>query len=816
MKKLLEQLNDEVILLDGAMGTLLQQKGLTAGYPPDLWNLEHPDIIQAVHEQYIAAGSTIITTNTFGASRLRLQSYHSEEKLSDINIAGIRIAQKAARGKAYIAGDVGPLGKLLAPLGDLSFSDALTIFREQIKILIDGGCDLILIETMIDPVEAKAALIAAQSIDPRIPVMVSITYGTEGITDTGVSAASAAVMLEAAGADILGVNCGIGPELMVSIIQAYRSFSDCFIAVKPNAGIPYAENNKTCFPLSPADMAHYIKPFIENGAHLIGGCCGTTPETIKAYAAARNSLCMRPLKKSVKKIMRLASKTQVISLGEGQPFVQFGERINPTGKSAFAQTLKQGHYDLLIAEAKKQATEGAHGLDVNVGVPLIDEPHTMEKAVRLIQHAIDLPLVIDSASTAALEAGILAFTGKPLINSVNGQPERMEKIFPLVKKYGCAVIALCCDQHIPRTAHERIAIAERILKEAEKYRIAPCNIIFDCVALPLSTTPDSAQEIFATIRLIKKHFGLPTMVGLSNISFGLPHRPVIHSAFLSLALNAGLDAAICNPAEQTLHHTASSIPLILGQPHSLNRYIAASETYQAVLPTTPRNTQTPPASQRDDQSSSEPTGIYNAVLNGEVDSIIPRIEKALEQNSTPMHIFTDIMTPAIMAVGKLFEQRKKFLPHLMAAAETMQKGAHILTQHMQQHGDTTALFKQTKGIIIFATVKNDVHDIGKNMCVLMLRNYGFQVIDLGKDIDTAVIISEVQKQKPAVLGLSALMTTTMIEMQRIIEQLNTATYRPKVMVGGAAVTQAFADQIGADGYGRSVGDIVSLVEKLLT
>lgn len=801
MSKILNQLKNKILVLDGSMGALLQNKGLPPGFAPDIWNIEKPDIIKSVHEEYVKAGSNIILTNTFGASRLRLKEFEEERNLRKINKAAVSNARSAAKGKCFIAGDIGPCGATIEPFGELPFKDAVKIFKEQIQILVDEGVDLVSIETMFDLQEMKAAVIAAKEVG-KVPLMALMTFTQDLLTDTGTDPETAAVALEGLGVDIIGTNCSTGPEYMLPVVEKLAAATDKFIAVQPNAGLPINKDGKTVFPATAEEVAAYAEKFAQAGANIIGGCCGTTPEYIKLVSNIVKKLSPKPKTKAT--CLRITSRSKTVCIGSEYPFFKIGEKINPTGKKAFAEAIKEGRTDLIVTEARKEFEAGADALDVNVGVPMIDEPAMMAKAIAAVQNVVDIPLVIDSSNIDALERGLITYTGKALLNSVNAEEERLEKILPLVKKYGAAVIALTAGDQIPEKAEDRLKYAKIILNRALKIGIPKENIVFDCLALVVSAMQEGARESLRAVELIKNELNAPVMLGISNVSFGLPGRKAIHNTFMGMAISRGLDAAIINPYDPDMYKIAAAASLFTKRDMGCKRYIDLQSRFEA------NDEKEKKKDKPHVKTKNIRERIYEAVLEGDKDSIETLILEAIKKEEDPFGLFVNVMTPAIRKLGDLFAKRKKFIPHLVASADTMKRGVDILNPLMEKSGNI-----QSKGTIIFATVKGDIHDIGKNIASLMLKNFGFNVIDLGKNVPSEDILKAAKEHKAHIVALSALMTTTMMQMKTVIDTITKENLNYKVMIGGAVVTKAFAREIGADGYSRDVGDVVSVAESLI-
>lgn len=796
---LLSELKKRILVLDGSMGALLQGRGLPAGYAPDLWNLENPDAIRGVHAEYAAAGADIVLSNTFGASRIRLSEYDAVGKLRDINLRGVEIARQGAPGR-FVAGDVGPIGGIVAPAGDIPFDTAVEIFREQIAVLVEAGVDLIAVETMFDLMEMKAAVIAANDVRGSIPLMASMTFTGDGLTDTGTDPVTAAVTLDALNVDIVAVNCSTGPESMVDVVSRIAAATSRYVAAQPNAGLPKNIKGTTVFEMPMETLARFAGRFVDGGVNILGGCCGSTPVYTRLIADYLKD--KTPKRTAVTPPFAFTSRMATTFAGDGRPFVKVGEKINPTGRKVFAQSIKEGRLDLALADARKQFEMGATALDVNVGVPLIDEADMMGKAVTAIQNVVPLPLVIDSSDNAALEAGLKVYPGRALVNSVNGEDEKLEAVGPLVARHGASVIALLSEDDIPETAVERMKVAEKIIRRLEAFGVPKERIIFDCLALVVSAMQDGARQTLETIRLVKRETGCPTIVGVSNVSFGLPERKSINNAFLSMAMGAGLDAAIVNPYDEVMNRTVAAASLFTGRDPGCRVYIDMMES----------------AAKEADASGGAPKGpkttaeqIQEAIVEGDKDSIEGLTQRALDEGADAMGLFVDTMTPAIRHLGNLFAQRKKFIPHLVAAADTMKRGVAVIDPVLQASRSRA----EPKGTVVFATVKGDIHDIGKNVCVIMLENFGFNVVDLGRNVPAEDIFAAAREHDADILALSALMTTTMMQMKVVVDRIKAESLPYKVMVGGAVVTQSFADEIGADAYGADVGSVVPMTERLM-
>ena len=746
------------ILFDGGMGTMLQRLGLKPGGCPDELNLTEPGMIKKVHRAYREAGSDVVTTNTFGANRIKLKEYNLEGRLREINVAAARLAREAAGEEGFVAGDMGPTGAFIEPVGEIGFDEAVEVFSEQARALKDGGADLFIIETMMDIKEVKAAIIAAR--EAGLPVAATMTFDETMRTVLGTTPESFALMAQ------------------------------------PNAGIPVLKGGETVFPATPEEMAAYVPRLVEAGVRVLGGCCGTTPEHIKRFAGVFRAT--RPVARKPLLFTGLSSRTSFVIFGGGLPPVIIGERINPTGRKKFADEIKEGKITRLRTEAREQAEAGAHALDVNVGVPGIDEAVAMRRAIFTVNENSSLPVVIDSSSPAAIEAGLKAVDGKPLINSISGEEKKLREILPLARKYGGALLALTLDDTgIPATAEGRLKVAEKILKRALKAGVRKEDLIFDCLAMTVSADPKGALATLEAIRLIKEELGLATVLGVSNISFGLPARDVINAGFLTMALSAGLDCAIINPKNTEMMDAYHASLVLTGKDLRAERFIKRFHVESAVK-------EAPAAEER-----KVPEGIRErlrkAIIEGDEENVTALVEAALKEGLDPLEVSNEGLVPGLEEVGRLFACNRYFLPQVMLSADTMKRAFERLKKEIKGRGGPKL------GKVLLATVEGDIHDIGKNIVATLLENHGFEVIDLGKNVPTERIIEEAVKNKVDIVGLSALMTTTVMEMDNVIKKLKERGIKALTIVGGAVVTEEFSKKIGADQYG---GDAISAVEKM--
>jgi len=826
-------LRERLLIMDGAMGTMLQQRGMMPGQCPELFGVEHPDILTEIHRQYLEAGADIVETNTFGGNRFKLTEYGLENRIEEINAEAVRAARQAARGKILVAGCVGPTGKLLAPMGDVNFDDLYNVFREQVLALEKAGADLISIETMSDIGEMRAALIAARQCS-RLPVIAHLTFEPGGRTMMGTDPITALVILDALQPLAIGANCSGGAQELLPIIQTMGRYTRNFLSVEPNAGLPCLVEGKTVFPDTPEEMAEYALRLRDAGANIIGGCCGTTPQHIQAMAAVLKGL--PPARREGRKYFAFASRSQHLFIGAEYPLALIGERINPTARKKLAQDIREGKMQVVVDEAKKQAPI-APMLDVNMGVPGIDEPLAMRNAVMAIQSALDIPISIDSTNPTAVEEGLKNFVGRPLINSTTGEAKHLDVILPLAKKYGAAVLGLCLDESgIPNRAQERVEVARKIYRYAQEYGLRDEDIFIDCLVKTASAEQAQVMETLYALRRVKEELGLGTVLGISNVSHGLPAREVLNSTFLAMAWAAGLDLPILNPFDERMMDVTRSAAVILNRDTNSSAYIDKYRDYKSggmASPAGPRHaicercnipdqmqamglesSKIPLAQAVQNNDNPSPDSvreqIKKAVLEGERDKIETLIDRALQEDIPALDIINQALIPGIEQAGELYDKKQYFLPQLMMAAETM-KGAFA---YVKPHLSTDA--QQQAGVIVIATVEGDIHDIGKNIVAILLENYGFRMVDLGKDVSAAKILEAAQKEDADIIGLSALMTTTMPRMQEVIDGVKRMGLRSRVMVGGAVLNQEYADLIGADAYGEDARAAVKTAQKLMS
>ncbi len=770
-------------IFDGAMGTMLQEGGLKAGGCPELMNIEQPEVVRKIHEAYIEAGATMIETNTFGASSLKLDHYGLEDRVAELNQAAVRIAQEASRGRAKIVGSLGPTGRFITPLGDLDFEEAYQSFYEQAKALADAGADYLIFETCIDIQEMRAGLLAAKDAT-KLPIICQLSYSEDGRSVTGTDPQTAAVTLEALGADIIGVNCSLGPQELVPIVQTLADNCSVPISVLPNAGMPRLENGKTVFPMQPDEFASWGTKLVAAGATYLGGCCGTTPAHIKALAAAVQDLSPAERKPADKRL-RLTSRSKTIIIDKDLPTTLIGERINPTGRKKLAEEIKNGSLFSVKREAIDQVRAGARLLDVNMGVGGIDQAKAMHDAIREVAQITDSPLAIDTSDTKTLEAGLRAYPGRALINSVSAEKERIEEFLPLAKKYGAAILCLpITEDGVPKTAEDRVDVIRDIIKEAKKNGLTDGDFLLDALVMTISADQNACLEVLNTLRLYRTNFGYPSTMGLSNISFGLPNRPLINSTFFSMCLAAGLDAPIMNPYDEKMQEALMASAALLGKdPRGID--FSRSEVNLKM----PKKAATAKPIEGDVLAA-----IKQAVIDGASESIALLTERAIREGHSSNEITEKALTAAMNDIGVDFGAGRVFLPQVLLSAEAMRAAFEKIKELLpaQQEAD--------KGTVVMATVKGDVHDLGKNIVSALLSNSGFDLIDLGKDVDADTIVRTALEKEADIVGLSALMTTTMTQIDKVIKKLREAGSEAKVIVGGAAVTEDYATSAGADAY----------------
>lgn len=799
--KITEFIKHNLLFLDGGMGTLLQSRGLRPGELPELMNLTAPDVIADIHKAYYDAGSHVVATNTFGANRLKL----SREKLEEVIAAAISIARRAAHEshseqEKWVALDIGPTGRMLKPYGDLDFEDAVDIFSEVAALGEKYGADLILIETMNDSYETKAALLAAKE-STSLPVFVSNAYGEDGKLMTGADPAAMVAMLEGLGADAIGVNCSLGPKALSAIAKEYLAHSSVPVLMKPNAGLPRLVDGRTEFDVSPREFAEELGLAVQNGIRIIGGCCGTTPEFIAQAVSVCKDISAVPIIPKTDTVV--SSYTHSVSFGR-EPLL-IGERINPTGKKLFKEALRSHDIDYLLREGLTQQDAGVHLLDVNVGLPEIDEKAMLTEAVCRLQEVTDLPLQIDTADISAMESALRRYNGKAMINSVNGKADSLSAVLPLAKKYGGVIVALTLDENgIPQTAEGRLAIAKRILEAAEKYGIDKKDIVFDPLAMTVSSDSQAATETLRAVQMIRNQLGCHVSLGVSNVSFGLPARDIINSTFFAMALSSGLSAAIMNPYSTEMIKTYRSYLALAGLDDKCLGYINYASSLPVSQATSPASAAISTAPTVSSHTGSE---LRDAIIKGLKERAAECTKEAIAV-ADPLSVVSGEIIPALDQVGIGFEKKTVYLPQLLMSAEAAKAAFEVIKAAIPADS------KGGKCPVVIATVKGDIHDIGKNIVKLILENYGFAVYDLGKDVSPEDVVCEVLRTGAPLVGLSALMTTTVPAMEETVQLLKKAAPTCRVMVGGAVLTKEYADKMGADRYARDAMEAVRYADEV--
>ena len=856
-----------ILILDGATGTQLQKAGMPANVCPEQWILEHQETMIQLQRAYVAAGTNILYTPTFTANRIKLAEYGLAEHLVEMNTRLVQISKTAADGRAFVAGDMTMTGKQMYPLGDMLFEDCVNVYKEQAKALVKAGVDLFVVETMMSLQETRAAILAIQEVCD-LPIMASLTFEANGRTLFGTDPATAVVVLQSLGVDAVGLNCSTGPLEMIEIVTRMYQYANLPILAKPNAGLPELEDGTTVYKTTPQEFAEAAKQLAQAGARILGGCCGTSPEHIKALAEAIQEMSPAAVSKEKRRI--LASERKIVEIDLNGTFQVIGERINPTGKKKLQAQLREGNLDLACSMAREQETNGANILDINVGMNGIDEKQMMLEAIYEVTAAVDCPLCIDSSNVDVIEAALRIYPGRALVNSVSLEKEKFERLLPIVRRYGAMFILLpLSDEGLPKTLIEKRKIVDTIVAEALRQGFSKEDIIVDGLVATVGANPQAALECFDTIHYCKNECGLATVCGLSNISFGLPERMFVNTAFLTMAIAQGLTMAIANPSQDLLMNAAAAADMLLQKQGSDLRYIHRIQQYQekqkqahpvsnhpssvpaaagagagrdsqaGVSVGTSRDSQIAAGAGagrdsqadksaglgRDSQAANAGAGrdsqtnteadlqskaIYRAVLQGEKNSIVNYAKEELANGKKPDQVINQYLIPAIQKVGEFFDQQKYFLPQLIASANAMKEAIEYLEPLIERSGD-----KMHAATIVVATVEGDIHDIGKNLVVLMLRNYGYQVIDLGKDVCAEKIVSTAIQEGAKVIGLSALMTTTMLRMQDVVKLAKERKYKGSIIIGGAAITPSFAKEIGADGYSKDAAACVKLVAKIL-
>lgn len=800
--ELRKQIQEDFFILDGATGSNLQKAGMKSGECPEQWILNHPDIFIDLQKKYIEAGSDAVYAPTFTSTRVKLDEYGLGAKQREyvgklVGLSKQAVEESRTDRKIYVLGDISMTGLQIQPLGTMPFEELVDIYKEQVTLSVEAGVDGFVIETMMSLQEARAAVLAVkESCD--LPVFVTMTFQEDGRTLYGTSPETAMVVLQEMGVDAVGINCSTGPDKMVDAVKSMKRYAKVPVIVKPNAGLPALVDGETVYDMGPDEFARAMKKLAEAGATVLGGCCGTTPEHICCLKEALKEEMFKPLVPARERT--LTTERNVTSISLDGTFTIVGERINPTGKKALQEQLRQGQLDLVVEMAEEQVEKGARILDVNMGMNGIDEKEMMLKAVQELTMTVDVPLSIDSSYVEVVEQALRIYPGRALINSISLETEKIEKLIPIARKYGAMFILLpLSNEGLPKDLEEKIRIIDTIVASAKDHGLSTQDIVVDGLVATIGANKRAALEVFETIHYCKEELGVATICGLSNISFGLPERVFVNTAFLTVAISQGLTMAIANPSQTLLTNAALATDLLLNKEEADLRYIEGVSKTEVVT-----------ASQGGSSTQIDGHPLYVAVVKGKDAKITQLVEEELKQGVEPETLIDSHLIPAINYVGELFEQKKYFLPQLIASAETMKKAVEILEPLLEakRRGEKLAT-------IVMATVKGDIHDIGKNLVVLMLKNYGYDVIDLGKDVETDDILKTAIEKDAKVIGLSALMTTTMMEMKTVVDRAKEMGVKAKIVIGGAVVTQDFADEIGADGYSSDAREAVKVVSRLL-
>lgn len=796
-----------ILFLDGATGSNLSKKGMPAGVCPEKWILENKEKLIELQMDFIEAGTDILYAPTFTGNRIKLKEYGLEDEISSMNQSLVELSKEAVRRSkekypdrvVYVAGDITMTGQQLYPIGTLQFEELVEVYKEQVAYLLMAGVDLFVVETMMSLQETRAAVLAIKE-TCDLPIMATLTFNDDGKTLFGTDPTTAVIVLENLGADAVGLNCSTGPDKMVSVIEEMKKVATIPIIAKPNAGLPHLEDGETVFDMQPDEFATHMKVLIEAGASIVGGCCGSTPEHIKAMVDMGKE--RKPVPLNTEKVRAISTERKTLQFGLDGRFLVVGERINPTGKKALQAELREDNLDMVLRFAQEQKENGADILDVNVGMNGIDEKEMMLKVINELTLASDLPLCIDSSYIPVLEAALRIYPGRALINSISLESEKFEKLIPIAKKYGAMFILLpLSDEGLPKNLEEKKHIIDVVLAEAKRQGFTEKDIVVDGLVNTVGANKKAAMETLETIRYCKHELGVATICGLSNISFGLPERIFVNATFLALAVNEGLTMAIANPSQGLLMNTAFATDLLMNKEEADVNYIKRVTENPTTLVS-----QEKAGAKTEVKNLNE---VSEAVVKGKKKQIIGLVDNALKAGNEPQSIIETLLIPAINEVGDLFDKQIYFLPQLISSAETMKTAIDYL-EPMLKKAEGKSL-----GKVIMATVAGDIHDIGKNLVVLMLKNYGFDVIDLGKDVPTELIIETAKKENADIIGLSALMTTTMTEMKVVVEEARKENLKAKIIIGGAVITQDYADEIGADGYSKDAQEAVKLVKKLL-
>lgn len=799
-QQFLDLIKNGPIILDGATGTNLQKAGMPTGVCPEQWILDHKDVLLQLQKSYKEAGSKIVYAPTFSGNRIKLEEYGLEQEIKKINTELVKLSKEAMGEDGYVAGNITMTGEQLYPMGSLSFEELVDIYKEQAGYMIEAGVDLFVVETMMSLAETRAAVIAIKEICD-LPVMVSMTYNEDGRTLYGTDPETAIVVLQSLGVDMIGTNCSTGPKEMVEILKKMRPYANVPLFAKPNAGLPELVDGETVYQMTPEEFASYGVELVKSGAAVVGGCCGTTPAHMKALYEAIKDMEVPEVNKEYKRA--LASERKTLDIDINGRFLVVGERINPTGKKKLQEQLREGNLELVLEMAESQEENGADILDINMGMNGIDEKEMMLKAMHEVARAVNLPLCIDSSHVDIIEAALREYPGRALINSISLESGKFEPLIPIAKKYGAMFVLLpLSDKGLPENLQEKKEIIHTILEEALRQGIRKEDIIVDGLVATIGANKNAALETFETIRYCKEELGLCTICGLSNISFGLPERSFVNSAFVTMAIQAGLTMAIANPSQELLMNSAFASDLLLNKEESDLRYINRMNGRKFEIGVTTKG--------KAEVKEETKDKVFEVVVKGNKSNVLKEVDRELAKGTKPEEIINTMLIPAINHVGELFDQQIYFLPQLISSAETMKIAIEYLEPMIKREEN-----KEEMATIVVATVEGDIHDIGKNLVVLMLKNYGYNVIDLGKDVPKEVIVEAAKKHNAKIIGLSALMTTTMMRMKDVVELARKEKLPAKIIIGGAVITQGFADEIGADGYSKDAADAVKLVQRLL-
>ena len=816
------------IILDGATGTNFMEAGMPVGVCPESWVLENPQVLLDLQRHYVESGSNIVYAPTFTANRIKLEEYGLAERLEEMNRKLVQLSREAVGEKALVAGDMTMTGQQLYPMGELMFEELVEVYKEQARVLCEAGVDLFVVETMMSLQESRAAVLAIREVCD-LPIMVTLTYNEDGRTLFGTEPETAVVVLQSLGVDAIGINCSTGPMEMVEPVRKMAEYATVPIVAKPNAGLPElvececlpegettpVKKKKTVYRMTPEEFAEAGVALVEAGASILGGCCGTTAAHIKALSDAVRGMKLHEPLKTHRRVLTSERKQVEIDL-DGR-FLVVGERINPTGKKKLQEELRSGKLDLVRQMAMEQEENGADILDVNMGMNGIDEKEMMKQVIYEVASTVDCPLCLDTSHIDVMEAALRVYPGRALINSVSLEAEKIEGMLPLAKKYGAMFVLLpLSDESLPKDKEEKQRIIETVYEKAMEIGMSHEDIVVDGLVATIGANPEAAKECYETISYCKEVRKLPTICGLSNISFGLPERSFVNTAFLTMAIQNGLTMAIANPSQELLMNAAFASDMLLNKPGSdiryierMNRIAESKEAYETVVvKKKPQASEGKASDTAADGVKAHP--VYTAVLKGNKGTVLDEVKRALDAGCTPDAIINDYLIAAINEVGELFEKKKYFLPQLIGSANTMKLAIDYLEPMLERKNSG-----EDMPTLVIATVEGDIHDIGKNLVVLMLKNYGYNVIDLGKDVPGETIVETAMRENAAIIGLSALMTTTMMRMQDVVELCKAKGCTSKVIIGGACITQSFADEIGADGYSKDAADCVKLVERLL-